>query len=74
MSSRLRFRPMDWMVLIMVLTGCVALLVSIGIPLFFHEEVSELREKLIHSTLAAMLSVISMYIGAKIQGQREKED
>jgi len=74
MSTRFKWKPMDYILLILTLTAAISLVMMIAVPLYFDRVITTDREMLIKTSLAGIFTVIVTWFGAKIQGQRDKED
>lgn len=61
-------------IVILMLTGTVcAILIMVAIsPLITGKALSETKAKMMVGIVGSMISIISMYVGAKIQQQRGK--
>lgn len=65
-----KWKPVDWIALIFTLTICIGFLISISIPAVRGVPMSDLKAKIIHNLFTAMISVVSLFIGAKIGYRR----
>lgn len=65
---------MDYIALILVLTLSSGLLLMIIIPLYLDKAIPEDREILIKTSMLGIYTILTTWFGAKIQGQRDKDD
>lgn len=68
----MHWRPMDIIILLLTLTLCVVVGFTVVIPLMFQADISETKSKMISATVGSMVSIVSLYIGAKIQEHKDK--
>jgi len=61
-------------IVILMLTGtvCVIVLLVAVSPLITGRELTETKAKMMAVIVGSMISIISMYVGAKIQQHRDK--
>lgn len=67
------WKPVDWVVValtVSIVAGITVAVVGVNIRGDWNQE----RGELIASTIAGILAIISMYVGASIQRKRDKDD
>jgi len=67
------WKPVDWVIVLLTLT-IVSFIVMIEYMLLVKDPVSEHGSKLITGLITSITSMISMFIGAKIQERRDKDE
>lgn len=61
------WHPVDYIVAVLALGIAVALIVTTGVPLALHKPLSEERAKLLNSLAVALIAIIAMYVGHRIE-------
>ena len=67
MSNNPKWRPVDWIVAMLTLTICTVVVMACASPLIRGEELGETQVKALASVITASVSIVSMYVGAKLQ-------
>jgi len=62
------WQPVDYIVAVLALGIAVALILTTGAPLALHKPLSEERAKLLNSLAVALIAIIALYVGAKVEG------
>ena len=69
-----RWAPVDWIVLLLAVCIGFGLVLSAISPLVLGQPISEERSKIIGGAVVAVISVISVYVGARMRLPRDRED
>ncbi len=70
----MKWRPVDYIALIfsaVISFGLVAIVVASA---FMGLEITDHRARLVEIVISAVLSIISMYVGAQIQKKRDQDE
>lgn len=62
------WQPEDWAVLLMTVTICLSVLLSVISNTLLKRSISELQMDAIKGVILALVAVISLYVGSKIGG------
>ena len=65
-------KPMDVIILILTILTAVVLIMALLQPLLYTEKLPTEVSKILANSLGSVISIISMYIGAKIQQKMDK--
>lgn len=68
----LKWKPVDVVVVMLAGTVCLAILVSILTAAIKSEELTSEKTKTLASVTVATISIISIYVGARIKSDNEK--
>jgi hypothetical protein len=63
----MKMKPMDIIILILTLLVSIILVLTLLQPLIYTTNLPEPVSKILANSLGSVISIISMYIGAKIQ-------
>lgn len=66
-------KAVDVAIIILTITISIVLLSSVLRPYFTGESMKESSAKLIATIISSIISIISMYVGAKIQKNRDEK-
>ena len=66
--------PVDWVVLILTIAISGTFMVTGIIPLLLQEPISDARSKILGGIATSIVSVVSVYVGAKLQQHIDKRD
>lgn len=64
-------KPVDIIVLVLAISISAALVITAIVPMILGEPVSDTRARFIAATVGSMLTIVSMYVGAKIQRAKQ---
>ena len=67
------WKPVDFIATIIALTVCAILATSIAGAVIEQREISEGGREIIDNVIAALLAIVSMYVGASIQKKHDDE-
>lgn len=65
---------MDYILFVIAFTLCSSILIMITVPLVLDKEITDSRADLIKESLVGLAVIMTTWFGAKIQGQRDKDD
>ena len=68
------WQPVDYMILLLVVTVCVFFGAMIYNSVIQHAQLSEAKSKAFAAFLSSVVAIISMYVGAAIQKSKNKGD
>jgi len=69
----MKWKPVDIVALIIAITICCCLLVAILMPVITGEPSTEKRSELLTNVFLSFVSIVSMYIGAKVTSNRKEK-
>lgn len=69
----MKWTPVDYAILLLTLMVSVTFMITAILPIILQEPISDARSKVLGGIATSVVSVISVYVGAKIQKHREKD-
>ena len=70
----MKWRPVDYIAVLFSVVIATALLMVGTATLFLGAPLSDARARLVEIVISAVLSIISMYVGAQIQKKRDQDE
>jgi hypothetical protein len=70
----MKWKPADVVVILLTLTVCFVMGNAALMPLWEFKEVDHEKQKLLAGLIGSVLSIVSMYIGAKIREKHDAKD
>ena len=65
-----KWEPVDFIICMLVVVICFTVIGSIALPLFRGTELPETKAKMVAGIVVSVVSIVSMYVGAKIQQKK----
>jgi len=71
MTSRSRWRPVDWMIFVIVCAVSIVFVAAVVVPLYHNTPLPEMREKFLWAAIGSVISIASVYVGNSMRDPRD---